>query len=342
MFFLQLASGSDCILHTKVSSDVPAGCIQLDEVQQANLRLCHGETYKFSVFEPSGPDGAGDGMLMADKPSTATEEEDAESAKEYDDDGEGTAAVPFELTDLDAEVQLLTVPGSNSISNGQHRPSVVEVDAREVTRAFCRQCCGRMLAVNEYVVLDLPNTPPLLLRITAINTLTAEEQQEVLGYHCYRGLDFKKLNRHVAVRDSGDTAFEVHVAVDTLTFDRVLLFLEAQALHKAPPGFSIHLLDDLEQVWLVLDGMVLDVGRWLPEHPGGSTIIPAQALDCDCSRFFEEFYIGELLPSDVPHVPLGGHHAASADFMVQLQEYTEGFRQQMRQQLASKTAAKHL
>jgi hypothetical protein len=51
---------------------------------------------------------------------------------------------------------------------------------------------------------------------------------------------------------------------------------------------------------------------------------------------------GELLPSDLPHVPLGGHHSPSADFMVQLQEYTEGFRQQMRQQLASKTAAKHL
>jgi hypothetical protein len=38
----------------------------------------------------------------------------------------------------------------------------------------------------QYVVLDLPNTPALLLRITATNTLTAEEQQEVLGYHCYR------------------------------------------------------------------------------------------------------------------------------------------------------------
>jgi cytochrome b involved in lipid metabolism len=33
--------------------------------------------------------------------------------------------------------------------------------------------------------------------------------------------------------------------------------------------------------------MVLDVGRWLPEHPGGATIIPRQSLDCDCARFFE-------------------------------------------------------
>jgi len=41
------------------------------------------------------------------------------------------------------------------------------------------------------------------------------------------------------------------------------------------------------QVWLILDSMVLDVGRWLPEHPGGATIIPKQSLDCDCARFFE-------------------------------------------------------
>jgi hypothetical protein len=34
-------------------------------------------------------------------------------------------------------------------------------------------------------------------------------------------------------------------------------------------------------------GMILDVTRWLPEHPGGSTIIPAQALNIECSRFFE-------------------------------------------------------
>ena len=34
-------------------------------------------------------------------------------------------------------------------------------------------------------------------------------------------------------------------------------------------------------------GMVLDVTRWLPQHPGGTKIIPAQALNMDCSRFFE-------------------------------------------------------
>jgi hypothetical protein len=51
-----------------------------------------------------------------------------------------------------------------------------------------------------------------------------------------------------AVRDSGDTAPTVHVDIDTLTFDRVLIFLEAQALQRQLPGFAIHYLDDLQQV----------------------------------------------------------------------------------------------
>jgi hypothetical protein len=38
----------------------------------------------------------------------------------------------------------------------------------------------------QYIVVELPGVPPLLLRVTAANTLTAEEQQDALGYHCFR------------------------------------------------------------------------------------------------------------------------------------------------------------
>jgi hypothetical protein len=51
-----------------------------------------------------------------------------------------------------------------------------------------------------------------------------------------------------AVRDSGDTAPTVTVAIDTLTFDRVLIFLEAYALKRKPPRFAVHLLGDLLEV----------------------------------------------------------------------------------------------
>eukprot|EP00882_Tetradesmus_deserticola_P028168 GHRQ01031362.1.p1 GENE.GHRQ01031362.1~~GHRQ01031362.1.p1 ORF type:complete len:220 (+),score=106.70 GHRQ01031362.1:51-662(+) len=50
-----------------------------------------------------------------------------------------------------------------------------------------------------------------------------------------------------AVRDSGDAAPTVHVDIDTLTFDRVLIFLEAHALQRQPPGFAVHYLPDLQQ-----------------------------------------------------------------------------------------------
>jgi hypothetical protein len=66
---------------------------------------------------------------------------------------------------------------------------------------------------------------------------------------------------------------------------------------------------------LILSGMVLDISRWIDEHPGGSAIIPNQALNMDCSVFFEiyhssrqsflylkEFYIGELAEEDLPLV----------------------------------------
>jgi hypothetical protein len=51
------------------------------------------------------------------------------------------------------------------------------------------------------------------------------------------------------VRDSGDAVPSVHINVDCLTFDRVLLFLEAHLLGKPPPQWSLHLLDDLAKVW---------------------------------------------------------------------------------------------
>ena len=42
--------------------------------------------------------------------------------------------------------------------------------------------------------------------------------------------------------------------------------------------------------WLLLDGMVLDITRWLPEHPGGSEIIPKQSLNVDATVFFEIYH----------------------------------------------------
>jgi cytochrome b involved in lipid metabolism len=121
---------------------------------------------------------------------------------------------------------------------------------------------------------------------------------------------------------------EVGVDVDTLSLDKVLLHLEAGLRGARAPldiataeqlrpvaaklGYRA-LTEQCDQVlgdfhsrlrvyawaevlshnerggcWVVMDGMVLDLERWLPEHPGGETIIPQQvrpeprALPCAC------------------------------------------------------------
>lgn len=89
---------------------------------------------------------------------------------------------------------------------------------------------------------------------------------------------------------------------------------------------------------LLMAGMVLDITRWLDEHPGGSTIIPQQALNVDSTVFFEiyhaskqsflylkEFYIGELAEEDRPLVafPSGQERAQpSHAFMEELKRVT--------------------
>jgi hypothetical protein len=185
------------------------------------------------------------------------------------------------------------------------------------------------------------------------------------------------LTKPVRTPGSGITAA---VDIDTLTFDRVLIFSEAHVLNKSLPSFGIHLVPPLkeaaeklqfgslvewcekrlgdsasrrkwhsyteierrnnsgEEVLLIMDGMVFDVTNWLPEHPGGSTIIPLQAINIDSSRFFEvyhasresfiylrEFYAGELLPSDRDIVPRSDVEP-SDDFLAQLRQWTGDFR----------------
>lgn len=86
------------------------------------------------------------------------------------------------------------------------------------------------------------------------------------------------------------------------------------------------------EVWLVMQGMVLDVTRWIPEHPGGSVLIAQEALNVDCTvmfeiyhssrqsfRYLKQFYIGELAEHDRNTVP-NSSEAPSAAFVEELQQ----------------------
>ncbi|GMF34145.1 unnamed protein product [Phytophthora fragariaefolia] len=88
------------------------------------------------------------------------------------------------------------------------------------------------------------------------------------------------------------------------------------------------------EVWLVMQGMVLDITRWIPEHPGGSELIAQEAMNVDSTvmfeiyhasrqsfRYLKQFYIGELSEFDLAAMPKSRQQPSDA-FIQELQQYT--------------------
>ncbi|EGZ05987.1 hypothetical protein PHYSODRAFT_320055 [Phytophthora sojae] len=88
------------------------------------------------------------------------------------------------------------------------------------------------------------------------------------------------------------------------------------------------------EVWLVMQGMVLDITRWIPEHPGGSELIAQEAMNVDSTvmfeiyhasrqsfRYLKQFYIGELSEFDLAAMPKSREQPSEA-FIQELRQYT--------------------
>ena len=170
------------------------------------------------------------------------------------------------------------------------------------------------------------------------------------------------------------------VDIESVIFDRILLFLTCIRDKEKPPNYDLRLTESLagaakalhcaplldycntrlgsyisrlrEYTWeeimrknneeqavlLVIDYMVLDVKNWLPEHPGGDMIIPAQSLNKDASTHFElyhsskesflylkHFYVGEICEEDRERIPKSDA-LPSREFLKMLRDYCEDFR----------------
>jgi hypothetical protein len=77
----------------------------------------------------------------------------------------------------------------------------------------------------------------------------------------------------------------------------------------APPPLT-QLARLLDQDPHLLTHLPLARRSWLPEHPGGSRIIPTQSLNLDCARFFELYHASRESFLYL-QVGLGGGAAAS-------------------------------
>jgi cytochrome b involved in lipid metabolism len=160
-----------------------------------------------------------------------------------------------------------------------------------------------------YIMSQLyPKKYKFVLDLSETNTLTSAA--ETLGLETLKGLC-----------DSQQSSFASRVRKDNyIRFGEVV--------HR----------NTQNELLIIIDGMVLDISRWLDEHPGGASIIPTQAINIDCTSFFEmyhvskqsflylkQFYIGELAPSDIPQ--LEGHYIKASDgFLQSLRGYTEEWR----------------
>ena len=114
--------------------------------------------------------------------------------------------------------------------------------------------------------------------------------------------------------------------------DRFIRFSEVEKRNKGN-----------NELLLILDGMVLDITKWLERHPGGPSIIPAQATNIDCTVFFEmyhvsrqsflylkSFYIGELHPDDLKTLKSSAEGAkVSSAFLESLRSFTAPWRLQI-------------
>lgn len=152
---------------------------------------------------------------------------------------------------------------------------------------------------------------------------------------------------HEARNDGSDFAFDPSYAEELLTAAETVGCIGLQDVCKQRLGeFETRVRKEAirweevlrrnaaGEVWLVMLGMVFDITRWLPEHPGGSTIIPAEAVNVDSTvmfeifhssrqsfRYLKQFYIGEIGEQDLPLVPKSSETPSDA-FVQELQQYT--------------------
>jgi len=391
------------------------GCIALSTVQQHNLHALYGESYTFSLFTLP-PDGSGELAEVEADVRLLREEDNLNEVVEVD------AAVLSNLLAKQLLGQVIAV-NEGIVAEVSGAELLVKIRAADSLDAEAREeavgyHCYRGLVTPETTFwLSQSRTGHHVSHGLEESTSAAASEvdqgkcgdpglrlkgcrrrpQSSSGRHTINVLTLdgetfpvkrKLLRSCIALtselRGESEEPPTVSLDVDTLTFDRVLIFLEALAVGNPAPNFGVRLLEQLceaarklglrsledhcngklvdmdsrlrvysfEEVktknaagfcWLILDGMILDVTRWLPEHPGGSKIIPAQSLNIESSRFFEvfhatresflyikEFYIGELDPSDRSLVSC--EVPPSQDFLQQLREYT-GFRMEVAQKV---------
>mmetsp|Transcript_22302 Transcript_22302/g.41802 ORF Transcript_22302/g.41802 Transcript_22302/m.41802 type:complete len:468 (+) Transcript_22302:27-1430(+) len=162
---------------------------------------------------------------------------------------------------------------------------------------------------------------------------------------------FDKVLRYLEAENKGENfKFELHETDQLLAAASVLrltglkrLCDEAignyrSSIREEIPWEEVKARNSAGEMLLLIDDCVCNVTDWLEHHPGGNTIIPEQALNCDATVLFElyhasresflflkQLYIGKLRTKDRHLVPPPHHESGketpSDTFLAQLREF---------------------
>lgn len=412
--FLTLSDGSDCVIAATVSSSQDDACIALTEAQLHNLHVKPGFALDVTLFHPNLQEG----FKLVDvelevsvigSPGPPVSIDGGRLAGRFLRDLLGLVVATNEVfifpldelhghaTDAESLQLVLTVRECNTLDEAARQDAVryhcyrgiVGPDTAVYTAPLRHSPAASTenMEPGESTAQSTASGRRQVALANPVSRPPARRSAQLVDVHTNDGEVFPVHRRLLrpcisltkVVRAAGEGEAAAHIDVDTLTFDRVLVFLESEAVGREPPAFGVHVVPPLldaartlglrslcdycekrlgdsaaRRRWhsfaeierrnaagerlLIMDGMVFDVTRWLPEHPGGDTIIPKQALNLDSSRFFEvyhasresflylgEFYAGEVAVEELAKVPRPPHEP-SDDFLRQLRDFMAGFR----------------
>ena len=149
---------------------VPCGSCALDAVARLNM---HVEACESREFCPLEAPATGWALAEVELEARLMPEAGVHTTTRDDDNDKEQASPPK--------------PGAAPVRQGRDEGTVVVCDARQVVAAFRRELQGRVLAVGQVAVIQLPGLA-LRLRVASADTLDATARDEAVTYHCFRGL----------------------------------------------------------------------------------------------------------------------------------------------------------
>ncbi|KAF1788680.1 Cytochrome b5-like heme/steroid binding domain [Phytophthora cactorum] len=327
---------------------VPRGSIALSQPQMINLELCRFQTEKWTLFNERVP--VANAVAIEIRPLLEGNEE-----KGSDEDATAAAQPPAAPIETDAkdfaaafakftwqrvltEHERLVMPYKDGRS---YFVRVLEIDAEdedETEFTMPDSYRGRVdedAQVGPIPAFELLNVTPInsaglaSMRSDVVTVLTNDEEEfpvkKKLLFPCIR-LSSAVLSGKGVHKDASTTIEEV--------CQRRFGEFETRVRKEAIRWEEVVRRNQSGEVWLVMQGMVLDITRWIPEHPGGSELIAQEAMNVDSTvmfeiyhasrqsfRYLKQFYIGELSEFDISAMPKPKEQPSEA-FIQELQQYT--------------------